>query len=278
MKSATKSKNLQSLWRELEECRGLFVPEWQQLGAENLFTARQGGTSKGAYASLNMGLHVEDDAQAVIENRRRIAQKLKFDLAQMVYCEQVHGTDIQRVTTQQRGAGVFHYHEAIAHTDALITNEPQVYLTLLFADCIPLFFFDPVTRAIGVAHGGWKGAWGEIGVKTIAAMQREFGCQVQNVQCWIGPGIGPCCFEIGEDLAQKVQGRKDWKAYVQVRPDGKYVWDLAHTHEHMLLECGVLPENLLVSTVCTRCHETEFFSYRRDQGKTGRMAAILGLQ
>ena len=278
MRTTTKSETLQCVWKTLGDCRGLFVPEWSQWGAENFFTARQGGVSEEAYTSLNMGLHVADDEKKVCRNRVKIAQALHILPQQMVFCEQVHGTEIYKVTAKDAGRGVFSYQEAIEHTDALITNEKQLYLTLLFADCIPLYFFDPTEQAIGVAHGGWKGAWGEIGVKTVQAMQREFGCNPSQIQCWIGPGIGPCCFEIGDDLAEQVRMRSGWDAYLVLKEDGKWSWDLKRTHRHMLLEQGLLEDHILLSDDCTSCREQEFFSYRRDQGITGRMAAILGLR
>ena len=277
--TAPGSKPLQCLWRPLKACAGFSIPEWREQGAENLFTARTGGCSKPPYASLNLGLHVADDAGDVLQNRRIIAEELGILPEKMVFCEQVHGTGVRRVTAAEAGRGAFSHADAIPGTDALITNEKGLYLVLLYADCIPLFFFDPAVPAVGLAHGGWKGTWGEIGVKTAEAMAEAFGCEMERLQCWIGPGIGPCCFEIGDDLAEKVRRRDGWSAFINRREeDGKALWDLKETHRQMLLKSGLKPENIILSPECTACSTDTFFSYRREEGRTGRMAAILGLR
>ncbi len=265
--------------RSLKDCAGYSIPQWREQGVENFFTVRLGGYSKPPYASLNLGLHVADDQGDVVQNRRKIAEELRILPEKMVFCEQVHGTKVRQVTAADAGRGSVVYADAIPDVDALITNERNLYLTLLFADCIPLYFFDPHAQAIGLAHGGWKGAWGEIGVKTVEAMTAAFGCKREHIQCWIGPGIGRCCFEIGEDLAEKIRCRSDgWEAFLSRRENGKTLWDLKATHRFMLLQNGLQPENLILSPECTACHTETFYSYRREEGKTGRMAAILGFR
>ncbi len=273
-----KKETLYPIWRETESCRGIFLPAWEEVGVKNLFTSRVGGVSGGPYASLNLGLHVADDTETVCRNRKILADAMKISVEEMVCCQQVHGSRVARVAAADRGRGAAALETAIADTDALITNEEDVYLTLFFADCVPLFFFDPQVRAIGLAHGGWKGAWGQIAAAVIHAMTDSFGSRVQDIQCWIGPGIDVCCFEIGDDLAEKVASREGWSRFLSRRENGRITWNLKQTHRHILLGNGILPEHIAVSGECTCCCEQDFFSYRRDHGITGRMAAVLGLK
>ena len=274
-----KTKNSpETAWRDLAGCRGVFVPKWRSSGVENLFTARVGGVSEGHYASLNLGLHVADEKPLVQENRKILAQALGVPLERLVCCEQVHGTNVFKVSSADAGRGVLDYETAIRETDALITQEEDLYLTLFFADCVPVFFYDPVHRAVGLAHGGWKGAWGRISSAVTAAMGEEFGCRAEDIEAWIGPGIGACCFEIGDDLAEKVAARDGWGEFLSKREDGRTVWDLKETHRRILLESGLKPEHIAVSAECTSCLAPAFFSYRRDGGITGRMAALIGIR
>ena len=166
-------------------------------------SCRRGGVSEAPWASLDLGLHVGDDPAAVIANRRRYLAALGLDASQLVTPEQVHGEAIARVGSREAGRGALSYADSIAQTDALITDEPGLPLLLCFADCTPILFLDPVHRAVGIAHGGWKGTVRRIAAKTVLRMQQEFGTRPEELLTAIGPSIGPCCYEIGPEVEQQ---------------------------------------------------------------------------
>ena len=265
-------------WQQQSNCDYLTITSWQANGVEFLFTGRNGGKSCGDFSSLNLGLHVGDAYEDVISNRRKVMFLLGQDLKVLVTAEQTHGAKVLLVNQEDRGKGAFQQSMALPETDALITDQPEVYLALFFADCIPLGFFDPVTKAIGLAHGGWKGTRQGIAVKTIEAMQAAYGTQPQDVEVVIGPGIGFCCFEIQTELAAQIQAELPTVAEC-IRQDGpNWFWDLKETNRKLLLQAGVLMENISDSKCCTACETDKFYSYRKENGHTGRMAAIIGIK
>jgi len=166
--------------------------------AHGVFT-RLGGHSRPPWHSLNTGHTVGDDLDAVARNHDLICQALDFAMSDVVSPHQVHGAAVAVVTRQDRG-------RVIEHTDGLITDEPQVLLMLRFADCTPIWFYDPVRRAIGLAHAGWRGTVAGIARATVAKMQSTFGCRPGDLIAGIGPAIGPCCYQVGPDVAQAVHG------------------------------------------------------------------------
>ena len=171
--------------------------------ASHGLSGRLGGVSEAPYDSLNLALHVGDEPEAVIVNRRRYLTALGLDAARLVTPEQVHGEAIARVTARDASRGALSYDDAIAATDALITDEEDLPLLLCFADCTPILFLDPVRRAVGIAHGGWKGTVRRIAAKTVRRMQDEFGSRVEDILVGIGPSIGPCCYEVGAEVAEQ---------------------------------------------------------------------------
>lgn len=254
------------------------IPEWQEEGIANLFTLRHSGNSEGVFASLNMALHVGDNAEDVINNRKKVLDICDLDFANLVCCEQVHGDSIGIVDSGDRGKGAACFEEAIKDTDALITNIPNLPLATFYADCFPIYFFDKVHRVIAIAHSGWKGTIKDIGVKTVAKMISHFNCSVNDIQVFIGPGIQNCCFEIDEGLAKEVLYKfPHFKQILLVKEKG-FLWDLPNTNRQALLKIGIKTENVIMCPLCTSCHTDRFFSYRKENGNTGRMAAIISLR
>lgn len=247
---------------------------------ENLFThgisSRNGGVSKEPWSSLNLGLHVEDNRAAVLENRKIFCQALGLEAEKIITCQQVHGNIIAKVTAGDCGAGAMDFGTSIETTDALITNEPQVPLMLFFADCTPILLADPVTKAIGIAHGGWKGTLGAIAEKTVLAMGEHFGCKPENMLAAIAPSIGSCCYQVGSEVAEKFrQGFPEFAAEILLqRKDGIYL-DLQRTNTLQLQRAGLKTEHIENAHVCTACNNRQFFSYRADGGQTGRIAAVM---
>lgn len=238
------------------------------------FSLRLGGKSSGPYTSLNMGLHVQDSVERVLENRKLWSEVLGIDPTKVVAAEQVHGSAIHLVTREDWGRGYRNAEDAIPQCDGLISGEPGTCLVSFHADCVPLFFYHPPTGAVGLAHAGWKGTLSGVGKKTVAAFTEHFDADPAELCVAIGPSIGPCCYEVGEDLADKFI---DAFGSVVVRKSicGRPHLDLWLTNTLGLVQAGVLPENISRADVCTACHPSLFYSYRLVQGPTGRMAAFI---
>lgn len=167
-------------------------------GAAHCFSTRFGGVSEGALASLNLGTHRGDRPENVLENYARLGRAAGFAPEETVFTKQVHSALVERVGRADCGRGL--QWEAEHGVDGLVTNEPGVALTIFSADCTPVLLFDPIARAIGAAHAGWRGTAAGIAARAVEAMQREFGCRPENIRAAIGPCIGPCCFETDADV------------------------------------------------------------------------------
>jgi YfiH family protein len=253
-------------------------PAWLKEGINMAVSARTGGVSKGVYQSLNLGLHVGDQADLVLENRSRFLSIFNVGLSDMVACQQVHGKEVVRIRGIDRGKGARDLTSTILNCDAMITNEPGVYLMSFYADCIPIFFYDRLNRAVGMAHSGWKGTMMKIVLNTLEAMAKEFKTSSQNLQIFIGPGIGACCFEIQPDLLQKVKA--EFASFHDIINDNNEIitWNLQETNRQLLVGAGVNPLNISVCSLCTACNTDKFYSYRREQGNTGRIGALIGME
>jgi polyphenol oxidase len=229
-------------------------------------THRTGGVSDAPYDSLNLGLHVSDDPCRVMENRRRVAAALGFSAERLVTAEQVHGGNAAVVTEADAGS-------TIPGVDGLVTGTPGLLLALFFADCVPVLFADPERRVIGVAHAGWRGLVGGILEATVSAMRESFSSQPESLVAAIGPCIGPCCFEVGEEVAAHFPTETaripDWP-----RPHV----DLGEAAANRLKAVGIARERITEMDKCTSCHPERYFSHRRDRGRTGRMAAVIGIR
>ncbi|MEN6459808.1 MAG: peptidoglycan editing factor PgeF [Syntrophomonas sp.] len=262
------------------DLRYITVPSWMQRGVDVAISTRTGGVSEAPFQSLNLGLHVGDQAEAVLENRHRYMGIFGQELQSMVCCEQIHGNQVIRVDESYKGRGALSYADSIPGYDGMITNQPGVYLATYYADCLPVCFFDPIKRAIGMAHSGWKGTMGRIVVNTIEAMQREFGSSRYDIEVFMGPAIGRCCFEIQPDLANKVkiEFNRLNNIIFKGENDDIYTWDLQNTNRQLLIESGINPLHIIICDICTASNTDSFFSYRREQGQTGRMGALLGLR
>jgi YfiH family protein len=237
-------------------------------------TQRTGGVSEvPGLSSLNLSFRVHDDESAVRENRRRTAQALGFEASAMVCAEQVHGAAVAIVGQNERRRGAMSYNDAMPGVDALVTTEPNVLLTLFFADCYPVVLADRQRRVVGVAHAGWRGAVAGVVENTVTAMVVAANIRPDDLVAAIGPGIGACCFEVGDEVAAHFGGFTVPSPNVGGRPHV----NLRAAIRARLLATGIAPENIEVCPHCTSCEPERYFSHRRDQGRTGRMAALIGL-
>lgn len=265
-------------WESKAGIKYVTVPEWENRGVSMGFSSRLGGVSHGPYESLNLALHVDDDYYNVIENRRRYLDLFALPLENMVCCEQVHSNSVAIVDNEDQGCGALDQGSVLPGFDAMVTAAPGVMLTTFYADCVPIFFFDPLQRVVAIAHSGWKGTMGRIAANTVGVMKNNFSSSTRDMEAFIGPGIGSCCFRIGEDLAQKVKEELPELDGILNWNQGRYTWDLRLTIKLMLREIGLTSDNVIDCNFCTACDPENFFSYRRDQGRTGRMAAVIALK
>lgn len=247
---------------------------WASFDVVHACTGRHGGVSREPFRSLNLGLHVGDNRDHVLANRLKVCHALGIDAASIVVGEQVHGNTVARVGAAHRGRGASRSADALPGVDALITDTPGLALFGLFADCVPVFLYDPERRAVGLAHAGWKGTVGQIAGRTVRAMAVAFGSRPEACFAAIGPSIGPCCFEVGEDVAARFQQTDS--SVVQRRGNRHHV-DLWEANERQLTEEGLPAAHISLARLCTRCMKDRFFSHRGDGGRTGRMAAVIGL-
>ena len=245
-------------------------------------TYRYGGVSEGCFASFNMGLHVGDDSEAVAENRKRLAQVLGVDPNHLTCGEQVHGVGVTRVTEELVGRGAFSWGDSIPDSDAIHTNLVNVPLLLLVADCVPVLIYDAVHHAVAVVHAGWRGAIDHIVERTIDSMHDVYGTLPADCYLFIGPSIGADSFEVSEDIAE--QFRQDMYALGPSQVDAvvRYIQRVGQTmptpHVDLkgylaacVVQKGVPLEQVSISSTDTMTNDG-CYSYRRDQGHTGRMA------
>lgn len=247
-----------------------------------------GGISEGNFASFNMGLHVGDDPEAVAENRKRLAQMLGVDPHRLTCGEQVHGIGVTRVTEELAGRGAFSWDDSIPDSDAIHTNLVDVPLLLLVADCVPVLIYDAVHHAVAVVHAGWRGAISHIVERTIDSMHEAYRTLPEDCYLFIGPSIGADSFEVSEEIAE--QFRQDMSALrlSQVDEVVRYIQregqptptphvDLKEYIATCVVQKGVPREQVSISLTDTMTTDG-YYSYRRDQGRTGRMAMFAVLR
>lgn len=248
-------------------------------GAGAWFTTRRGGVSAPPYDTLNVGFHVHDDPEAVRENRQRVWSTLGLAGEQVVGAEQVHGKQVRRVTGTDAGCGAFDALGAIPGTDALVTQQTGLVLTAYYADCVPILLLDPSSYSGGVVHAGWKGTSLKVPAEAVREMQLAYGMDPRTCRAVIGPSIGPCCYEVDDRVLVPIGEAFGSSAasLTEETRSGHARLNLWEANRISLLEAGLLPENILVSGLCTACHTDWFFSHRAEHGRTGRMMAVLTL-
>ncbi|TDF96673.1 peptidoglycan editing factor PgeF [Paenibacillus piri] len=281
------------VWQEERNGCGLFfIKGWMEKdsGITAGFTSRHGGISGQPFGSLNCGLHVQDIPGHVIGNRELLAHALHTQLRDCTYAEQVHGKEVEVVTEAHVGAGIYSRESAIQAKDAFVTNKMGIFIHALFADCVPLFFYDPAHRAVGLAHAGWRGTVLQIARETIETMRRQFGSRPEQLLAAIGPSIQGCCYEVDEKVISKVRevlnelgadrssnsANGGGSVYTDIG-NGKFKLSLQHLNRQIMIKAGIMQAHIEISSLCTSCRTDLFFSHRKEGGRTGRMAAWIGL-
>ena len=243
------------------------------------FTSREGGVSEGIFRSLNLGFSRGDREEAVRENLKRVAKALKIKEDSFVFTHQTHTVNVKRVYAEDAGKG-FIKERDWSDVDGLITDEPGLMLSAFFADCVPLYFVDPVNRAIGLSHSGWRGTVNRMGRVTTEAMKEAFGTNPADLICAVGPSICGSCYEVGPEVAEEFIVAFGGRAGEILRDDrnGKFHLDLKKANRIILEEAGVEPDHITDSGICTCCYPDILFSHRASKGRRGTLGAFLSLK
>ncbi len=252
-----------------ETVDGILLYRFEELegaGVMNAVITRLGGVSRPPFATLNLGHTVGDALESVEENHRRLLSTLGLHQNQVVSPYQVHSNHV-------RWVGQAHAGTVQSHTDGLLTTTPGLALLFRFADCVPILLFDPVRRAVGLVHAGWRGAANRVVLAAVAALEQA-GSRPADLWAGIGPAIGPCCYQVGPEVAQAVAQVSPIP--VVERRNGSLYLDLPGAVRAQLMAAGV--ERVESASICTACRTDEWFSHRAEKGRTGRFGVLVMLE
>lgn len=260
---------------------GLTVLHWpalDALGVDAVVTTRHGGVSIGPYDSLNLGLHVGDRPEAVLENRRRAAAAIGAALGDLVVAEQVHGRAATVVDRDARGRGTLDAGDAVPATDVLVTASPGTVLVTLVADCVPIVLFDPVARVLATVHAGWRGTASRVVAAAVDAMT-ALGARPASIVAGVGPAVSPGTYQVGEEVHaafERCFGDRalSERLLVPVAP-GRWLADLPRANHLALLDTGVPVASVHLTSTSTGL-DGPFFSNRaaRPCGRFALLARI----
>lgn len=238
------------------------------------FSTRLGGVSTGHCATMNISTTRGDNPEAIVENKKRIAAAIGVEVDSMTFTHQTHTTNVVVVRKEDRG-------RRFTETDGMITNVPGICLVTFYADCVPLYFVDPVKKAIGMSHSGWRGTVGKMGKVTVEKMVETYGSTPADIIAAIGPSICQECYEVSEDVINEFMknfAENLWNDIFYQKENGKYQLNLWRANEEVLLEAGIKKENIAVTNVCTHCNPDVLFSHRTSGFNRGNLSAFLALK
>lgn len=254
----------------------------RETGIQHGFSTRKGGVSKEHLASLNLSFSVEDAKENVLENFRRIGERFGKTPEDFVLSKQSHETKVLKVGTKDRGKGITkdRDYEGI---DALITDEKGIILSCFSADCVPILFYDPIHKAVGACHSGWRGTKGKILQNVVEEMRKHFSSNPAEILVAIGPSICKEQYVVSEDLALSFLEDypdlgEDTASPIQRISKDKFQLDLWDLNRRIALDCGIKEEHISISGYCTMENPELFFSHRYSQGKRGLQGAFICLQ
>lgn len=265
----------------LEDTRGgVLTLSFPRLGHPSLMrhaiSTRVGGVSRHPHQTMNISYKVSDEPLRVEENRQLLSQSLEMDIHRAVHLTQVHSDKVFKLDNSNLPPGG----QPLGQGDALITHLPHVPLFILVADCLPILFYDPTHKAIGLAHAGWRGTAAQIAVKTLQAMTESYGTAPTDVRIVLGPAIGPCCYEVGPDVQENFHSAAYADAILEQSGKAHWKLNIPEANARQLLEAGVEEDHLIRSNLCTVNHIDLFFSHRAEAGPqqpTGRFGAFIML-
>lgn len=238
------------------------------------FSTRLGGVSTGCWSSMNISTTRGDAPEHVAKNRELIARAIGVCEEDFTYTHQTHTTNVAVVEASDKG-------KHFAQTDGMITDVPGICLVTFYADCVPLYFVDPVKRVIGLSHSGWRGTVGKMGKVTVEKMAEVYGAKPENILAAVGPSICQDCYEVSEDLIfqfRAVFSEELFPVLFYRKENGKYQLNLWEANRQVLLEAGVKEEHMAVTNLCTHCNPEILFSHRASGNRRGNLSAFLALK
>jgi YfiH family protein len=257
------------------EIRYFCFESFEKAGISHGAITRHGGVSPQPWSSLNVGGTVGDDAGRVSENRQRSFQALGRSFTSLFDVWQVHGKQVVCASAPRQPDN------AHQKADAILTDRPEVTLFMRFADCVPIFLYDPVKKVVGLAHAGWLGTVQYTAAAAVQAMQACYGCRPPDILAGIGPSIGAHHYEVGPEVVSQVQVAfgADASAVLSTAngfaAEGKALLDLWAANRIVLERAGV--SHIEVAGVCTACCVDDWYSHRAERGQTGRFGALIAL-
>ncbi|WP_448972283.1 peptidoglycan editing factor PgeF [Oribacterium sp.] len=254
----------------------------RETGIQHGFSTRKGGVSKEHLASLNLSFSVEDAKENVLENFRRIGERFGKTPEDFVLSKQSHETKVLKVGTKDRGKGITKERD-YEGIDALITDEEGLILSCFSADCVPILFYDPIHKAVGACHSGWRGTKGKILRNVVEEMSKHFSSNPGDILIAIGPSISKEQYIVSEDLGLSFLEdypdlREDAASPMQRISKDKFQLDLWDLNRRIALDSGIREEHISISGYCTMENPELFFSHRYSQGKRGLQGAFICLQ
>ena len=245
----------------------------------NAFSTRLGGVSTGIFESMNLSFTRGDEPENVLRNFELFGEALGIRTSQMVYAHQTHTVNVMEVGRTHGGMGISRERD-FTDVDGIMTDVPGVCLVTSYADCVPLYFVDPVHRAIALSHSGWRGTLGNICRKTVDEMNRLYGTEPGDLIACIGPSVCADCYEVGGDVADRFTAAYGEASDRVVLPhnsgaSGKYQLDLAVANRINMERSGILPGHISMPDLCTCCNDRFLFSHRASGGKRGGLCAFL---
>ncbi len=244
---------------------------------EAAFSTRIGGVSEGEYSSMNLSFTRGDAKENVSENFRRMAKTLKVNMSDMIMTHQTHTVNVAVADSIKKGTGITREYD-YSDIDGFVTDEENMVLVTSYADCVPVFFADPVKKVIASSHSGWRGTVGNISKNTVELMKKTYSSNPKDILAFIGPSICKNCYEVGKDVAEefeKAYTGEECETVLTPKTDGKYLLDLHAANRFNLINSGLLPENIFVTDICTSCNSDVLFSHRKTQGRRGGMCGFI---
>ena len=237
---------------------------------QHFFTTRLGGVSTAPFDTNNLAFHVGDTPEDVIKNHQKLANDAGYHYHDLIHMQQIHSDKVVIVDPKKD------HFKTPPLCDALITNQTNIPLMVMTADCTPILIYEHVNQVIAVVHAGRAGAFQSIVTQTIQTMQHSFNSQLENIHVILGPSIGACCYEVGEEIA--IESQKLGFGFAITQKKAHYFLDVNAIILKELLNLGIKKEHIEDLKICNACQNNTYFSYRADQQQTGRMAGVLMLK
>ena len=269
---------------EKDGIRYYYFERLQSAGLIHGIFTRHGGVSPATWGSLNAGSRVWDTRASVAENIRRAVESLGRKSVSLAAVRQVHGSDVRVVTGGLGGAGLLQRadperipaQDPLSESDAMVSSDPEVTLFMRFADCVPILFFDPVRRAAGMAHAGWRGTVRKVAANTVRRMVAAFGSRPRDILAGIGPAICAEHYEVGAEVVEAFEESFAGLGLgALLKESNRPRLDLSGANRLLLQAEGL--RDIEVSAECTAESRGQWYSHRAEGGKTGRFMALAGI-